>query len=224
MKSSRMIALGGAGVALALMPAAALAASPTTVSVRIEGKTRTLLPATNVRTHAGSITKGGAPAGKCPATTAAGALDAATHQRWNGSYGSLGLSVTSVLGETHPFTSSYYWSIFVDDRYAPAGICGLKLKRGEQLLFAAVPVKGNEYPIVLSAPRHATAGHPFKVETYYYGAQGGAKPVAGISIKDGGVTNAKGITSVTAPKAGKLTLTASHTGYIRTEATVSVTG
>ena len=91
MKNSRSIALGGLTIALALTPTAALAAGPTTVSVRIEGTSRTLLAATNVRTHSGSITKGGAPAGACPATTAAGALDDAAHHKWTGSYGTLGL-------------------------------------------------------------------------------------------------------------------------------------
>jgi hypothetical protein len=223
MKSSRTIALGGACVALAVTPAVALASGPTTVTVRVEGQHRTLLPATSVRTHAGSITKGGAPAGACPATTAAGALNAATHRRWqSGKYGSFGLSVTSVLGESHPFTSKYYWSIFVNNRFASAGICGLKLHRGEQLLFAAVPDKGTEFPIVLSAPAHATTGGAFTVKASAFGAKGGAKPLAGVSVKDGGVTNQQGVTTVTAATAGKLHLTASRTGYIRAEATVTV--
>jgi Domain of unknown function (DUF4430) len=221
MKRSRSLALGGLTAALVLTPAVALAAAPT-VSVRIEGASRTLLPATNVRGHTGSITKGGAPAGACPATTAAGALDVATHHKWNGSYGTYGLSVTSILGESHPFTSSEYWSIFVNGRYASAGICGLKLRSGEQILFAAVPDKGTEYPIVLSAPAHATTGHGFTVKATYFGAKGGAKPLAGVAVKGAGTTNAKGITTVTATKKGKLSLIASRAGYIRDEVTVAV--
>lgn len=218
-----MIALGGVSAALALTPAA-LAAGPATVRVRIEGATRTLLPATTVHTRSGSITKGGTPAGACPATTAAGALDIATHHRWDGTYGTYGLSVISVFGESHTFSSPYYWSIFVDNRYASAGICGLKLHGGEQVLFAAVPDKGTEYPIVLAAPRSAIAGHAFKVKASYYGAKGAATPLAGVSLTGGGATNKQGIATVTATKAGKLTLTASHPGYIRSEATVAVTG
>jgi hypothetical protein len=222
MKNSRSIALGGLTIALALTPTAALAAGPTTVSVRIEGTSRTLLAATNVRTHSGSITKGGAPAGACPATTAAGALDVAAHHKWNGSYGTLGLSITSVLGETHPFTSQSYWSIFVNDRYATAGACGLELHRGEQILFAAVPDKGTDYPIILSAPARAATGHGFTVKATYFGAKGAAKPLAGVSVKGGGTTNAQGVTTVTAGKKGRLSLTASRSGFIRAEATVSV--
>jgi hypothetical protein len=221
MKCSRLIALGGALAAFALSSSVALAAGPTTVSVRIEGRTRTLLPATNVRTHSGSVTKGGAPAGACPATTAAGALDAATHHNWNGSYGTYGLSVSSILGESHPFTSPYYWSIFVNNRYASAGICGLKLKPGEQLLFAAVSDKGTAYPIVLSAPQRASTGHAFTVKASYYGPKGPPKPLAGVSVA-GHVTSPTGVTTVTASTSGKLHLTATRAGYIRAEATVSV--
>jgi hypothetical protein len=222
MKRSRSLALGGLTIALASSPAVALAAGPTTVSVRIEGKSRTLLPATTVRTHTGSITKGGAPAGACPATTAAGALDVATRHSWNGSYGTYGLSVTSVLGESHPFTSTSYWSIFVDNKYASAGVCDLKLHRGEQILFAAVPEKGTEYPIVLSVPARARTGRSFTVKATYFGARGGAKPLAGVAVKGGGVTNAQGVATVTATKQGKLSLTASRAGYIRDEVTVAI--
>ena len=217
---SSLLALAGATVALAAGPATALAAGPTSVSVRIEGANRTLLPATTVRTHTGAITKGRTPAGACPATTAAGALDVATHHNWNGSYGTYGLSVTSILGETHAFTSSRYWSIFVDNKYASAGICGLKLHAGEKLLFAAVPDKGDEYPIVFSAPAHA--GSTFTVRASYFTAKGASKPLAGVLVAGAGRTNAKGALTVKVHKHGKVTLTASKAGFIRAEATIAV--
>ncbi|MGH2859821.1 MAG: DUF4430 domain-containing protein [Solirubrobacteraceae bacterium] len=220
MKSRSLLAAGIAGAALLLTPAASLAASPTTVSVRVEGLTRTLLPATRVRTHRGSITKAGAPKGTCPATNAAGALDVATHRDWTGSYDSYGLSVVSILGESHPFSSSDYWSLFVNGRYAPAGICDLRLHRGDQLLFAAVPQKGTEYPLAISAPRHA--GHRFTVTVTAYGARGATRPLAGASVTDGGVTNRNGRTTVRVGHSGRVTLTASRRGHIRAEATVAV--
>lgn len=215
-----MLAAGVAGAALLLAPASSLAASPTSVSVRVEGLTHTLLRATRVRTHAGSITKGGAPRGACPATNAVGALDVATHHDWTGSYGSYGLSVVSILGESHPFSSSDYWSVFVNGHYASAGVCDLKLVRGEQLLFAAVPQRGTEYPLAISAPRRA--GHRFTVTVRAYGAHGAARPIAGASVTDGGVTNRHGRTTVRVPRSGRVTLTASRRGHIRAEATVRV--
>jgi hypothetical protein len=218
MKCTRPIALAAAAIALALVPTAALAAGGTTVNVRIEGQSRTLLADTNVQTHTGSITKGGAPAGTCPATTAAGALDVATHHNWNGSSGQFGVSVTSILGEAHPFTSEDYWSIWVDNRFASAGICSLKLHRGEQLLFAAVSQKVTEYPIVLTGPKHATTGHPFKVKASYFNAKGAAKPLAKAQILAGPInatTGRDGTASITTTKSGPLKLRASSTGYIR---------
>jgi hypothetical protein len=220
----RTFALGGAIVALALVlgfSTASLAAgtSGTTVSVRIEGKNRTLLPATVVHTHSGSITRGGTPKGVCPATSAAGALDVATHHKWNGSYGSFGLSVTQILGETHPLSPPrYYWSIWVNNRYAPTGVCGLKLHRGEQLLFAAVSDKGSPFPLVLTVPSQATAGHPFNLKVSYFNAKGVSKPLAGAHVAGPGlnaVSNKQGVVSVAAQHTGKLKYNASEKGYIR---------
>jgi hypothetical protein len=227
MQTRRLLALCGATIALSLMLAANAFAAGTVVTVRVEGKSRTLLSTTTVHTHAGSITKGGAPAGSCPATSAAGALDVATRGRWNGSYSTQyhELSVTSILGETWSFSQlNYYWSIWVDNRYAPAGVCELKLHKGEQLLFAAVPDKGTEYPIVLSAPQHATTGHSFEVKASYLNGKGVAKPLAGASVKGAGaVTNRQGIVTITPQRPGKLVLTSSRSGYIRSARdTVSV--
>jgi hypothetical protein len=226
MKCSQVLTLGGATVALALAPTAALAAGGTTVvNVRVEGTARTLLASTNVQTHTGSITQGGTPAGTCPATSGAGALDVATHHKWVGAYSSsLGLSVTSILGESHPFTSSDYWSIWVDNKFAPSGVCGLKLHRGEQLLFAAVPQKGNEFPIVLTGPSHATAGHPFKVKATYYNAKGVAKPLAKAHLTTGSVkltTSHNGTASIVTTKSGPVKIRATSKGFIRS-ATLSV--
>jgi hypothetical protein len=228
MSITRRIALAGVSLALvAGAPTAALAAG-TTVSVRVEGLTKTLLASKVVHTHSGSITKGGTPAGSCSATTAAGALDVASNHRWSGSYGTYGLSVTQVFGETHSLSPSSkdYWSIWVDNKFAPAGVCGLKLHRGEQLLFAAVPVMGTVFPIVITAPKHASTGHAFKVKVTYFNAKGVAKPLAGATVHNGAgtvTTGTSGTVSITPKHSGKLTYTAAKTGYIRsTTATVSV--
>ena len=228
MSITRRIALAGVSLALvAGAPTAALAAG-STVSVRVEGLTKTLLATKVVHTHLGSITKGGTPVGSCSATTAAGALDIATKHHWSGSYGTYGLSVTQVFGETHSLSpgSEDYWSIWVDNKFAPAGICALKLHRGEQLLFAAVPVKGTAYPIVISAPKHASTGHAFTVKVTYFNAKGVAKPLPGATVHNGArtaTTGADGTVSITPQHAGKLTYAAAKAGYIRSAAsTVSV--
>lgn len=232
MHRRRTFALGGVTLALALTPAAALAAKAggggTTVTVRIEGLKRTLLAPTQVQTHAGSITKGGTPKGKCSSTTAAGALDVATHHRWNGTYDSQGLEITSVLGETHLFTTKYYWSIWVGDGYAQHGLCAITLHRGEQLLFAAVPDTFNGSLLTLAAPSSATAGHAFKVTVYSVSPKGKRTPRAHARVGGRGVTattDGHGVATLTAHQSGSLVLQASDAVDIRSAPdTVRVAG
>jgi hypothetical protein len=226
MRIRRILVLAGAIAALCLIVVSTALAAGTSVSVRVEGLNRTLLPTKVVQTDSGSsITKGGTPAGTCPSTSGAGALDVATHHRFNGTYdSSFGLEITQILGETHVFSSPNYWSVWVDNRYAPTGVCGLKLHRGEQLLFAAVSGKGSPFPIVITAPRRATTGHPFAVKAYYYNAKAARKPLPGVSFKGtSGTTNKQGVVSLAAQRKGKLKLTGTLKGYIRSAtATVSV--
>jgi hypothetical protein len=227
MKFRRISAVGGVTAVLGLVVAASALGAGPGVSIRVEGLNRTLLPATVVHGESGSITKAGAPAGSCPGSTGAGALDVATHHTWGGSYSSgLGIEITNILGETHKFSpNGFYWGFWVNNRFASVGVCALKLHAGDQLLFAPAGAKKTPFPIILSAPGHATTGHGFKVKaTFFAGSKGAAKPVSGVSITGGGVTNKQGVATVTADKAGKLKLVASRTGYVRAEATVAVSG
>lgn len=230
----RIFALGGAILALSMAPAVALAAGgkgtpvkSTTVTVRIEGLGRTLLAPTQVQARSGGwITKGGTPTGKCSTATAAGALDVATHHRWNGKwYASVpGIFVSSILGAAP--TGNDYWTIFVNNVSSSEGLCSLKLHRGEQLLFAVTD--GSQTPLVLSAPSSTTAGKAFKVTVDDVTANGKRKPVAGAHLTGTGVnatTNSHGIASITPAKAGTLVIKASHAGEIRSApVSVSVTG
>lgn len=217
-------ALAGASLALAAAPTAVAAASSgssatgTTVSVRVEGVKRALLLPTTVRTHRGSITTGGTPAGTCPATDAAGALDVATHHRWNGTYSSgLGIEVTQILGETDKYSKhGHYWEILVNNKAASTGICGLMLHAGDKVLFAAVPATGTVYPLTLSGPSKVTAGKAFTLRVSAYNAKGVAKPVAGVHVSGAShASNARGLITVTESHRGTARFTASGTGYIR---------
>jgi hypothetical protein len=223
MQIRRIIALSGATLALALTPlmsTAALAAG-NTVTVRVEGKARTLLSSTTVTapSGSGSFTIDGTPAGACPKDSAAGALDAATHHRWGGSYSAsfAELVLTTILGEQWTFSSPNYWSIWVNNRFASVGLCELTLHKGDQLLLAAVPDKGSEYPLAIEAPSHATAGRPFTVKVVDY-PKGVAKPLAGAQLSGSGVnavTNRRGLASVTVRHAGTIVLHADRKGDIR---------
>ena len=227
MKVSRTLAAAATAVALSLASAGAALARPS-VTVRVEGVHKTLLPARTVTAPAsGSITKGHTPAGACRAQSAAGALDVATHHNWGGSYShGLGIEVSTILGTTYSYTKGAYWGFYVDNHYASTGVCDAALHPGEQLLFAAVPAKGKvPLPIVLRAPRKASAGRAFTVKALYYPGKGNAtKPLAGVKLAGANATtNAKGVATVTARRAGRLALVGSHSGYIRSAAvTVSV--
>jgi len=212
------LALAAAPIAVAAAAGTASSAAGTTVSVRVEGVRHALLTPTTVHTHSGSITKGAAPAGSCPATDAAGALDVATHHRWNGTYSSgLGIEVTQILGETDKYSKhGHYWEIFVDNKAASAGICGLTLHAGEQILFAAVPATGTVYPLTLSGPSKVTAGKAFTLRVSAYNAKGVAKPVAGVHVSGAShASNAHGLITVTESHRATARFTARGTGYIR---------
>jgi hypothetical protein len=110
-----MLALGGTAVAHS--------SAGTTVTVRVEGLSKELLPPTSVKVPtSGWITKGGTPTGKCPAASAAGALNVATKGHWGATYSSsLGQAeIVSILGESHPFTSNDYWDFVVNNKARPS--------------------------------------------------------------------------------------------------------
>ena len=206
-------------VAVLTIPAAAVAATGPAVTVRVEGLKRTLLAPTVIHPRSGSITKFGAPNGKCPADSAQGALDVATRHQWGGSWSATyqEYEILSVLGETHSFSSKYYWEIFADNVASSAGACELKLHSGEQLLFAAVPDSGTTFPLALEAPKSATVGHRFTVKVVYFK---GAKAIAlaGATVSVGGQrgkTNSHGTVALTASHAGTFVVHAQRAGYVR---------
>ena len=226
MKVSRFAVPGGVAAVLLALSAPALGAK-SGVTVRVEGVKHTLLPATVAHPESGAITKGGTPAGTCPGSSGAGYVDSVTHHNWNGTYSSgLGVEITSVLGETHKFSAKgFYWGIWVNNRFATSGLCDLKLKPGDQLLLAPAPGTGTTFPIILSAPAHAKVGTPFTVKTSYIkSSKAAAKPLANVKVTDAGaLTDRHGAATITATRAGKLTLVATLKGEIRAEATVTVT-
>jgi len=127
------MALATAQIATAATPHAV--AGPK-VSITIQGKTKKLLATETVQGRAGSITRGGAPAGKCPADSAQGALNVATHGHWKGKwYASYSeYFITGILGDNET-TKKYYWGLYVNGKLASKGACQIKLKSGDRLLF-----------------------------------------------------------------------------------------
>jgi hypothetical protein len=228
MHKKTILALGGATLALCVASPVALGAG-TQVTVRVEGKQRTLAAPKSVHTHDGFITRGGAPSGACPATSGAGALDVATKHRWSATwFSSLNdFEIKTILGDTET-TKKFYWAIWINDRFATTGACGLTLHRGDQLLFAVDSVAHHEHPLAIQAPRHAVAGHSFQVKVVWFSDAGKSKPAAGAHLSGAGsnlVTNSHGVVRVVSSHAGTLPLGASSNGFIRApQARVRVTG
>jgi hypothetical protein len=232
MQFRRYLVATGVPVAIAAVCAGPALAAATKVDVRVEGTSHTLLSQRTVTAPStGSITKGSTPSGECPADSAAGALTAATHGNWNGTYSSgLGIEVTNILGTNAVYDHGSYWEFFVNNRAASEGVCDTTLKAGEQLLFAQVPAKGKaELPIVVKAPETVHAGKPFDVKTFVYAGKGNAtKPVKAslaemfFSYSKKGVRNAvtshagaPGVTRLTLTKPATYMLSASAKGDIR---------
>jgi len=218
MHKKTILALGGATLALAVASPVALGAG-SKVTVRVEGKKRTLLATKSIRTHGGFITRGGAPSGACPASSAAGALDVATKHHWQGTWSTSfnDYLIKGILGDTES-SSKFYWGIWINNSYATSGACGLKLHPGDQVLFAVDSVAHHEHPLAIKAPSHATAGNAFDVKVVSFSNKGKSKPLAGAHLAGAGqsvVTNSHGVAHVVASKAGTLTLGASDNGYIR---------
>jgi hypothetical protein len=214
-----------------LTPAVALAAKSgahkkpargPAVTIRIEGIKKTLLLPTVVRAHGGFITRFGAPPKACPASTAQGALDVATHGKWAGKWEAQfnEYFITSILGEKPK--GSDFWEIFVGNKSANLGACDLKLHPGEQLLFA--DESGSLNPSGVLAPRTAIKGKPFNAKVVGYTAGGKAVPLGGVLLTGNGIkavkTNSHGVATITDAHAGVLVLRAAPSKYLRSEAIV----
>src|SRR5690348_4955501 len=70
------------------------------------------------------------PPAACSGTSVGGALETLTAGAWGGANGSVGLSLDTILGETHLFTSGAYWNLLVNDVPASMGICTQELSPG----------------------------------------------------------------------------------------------
>jgi Domain of unknown function (DUF4430) len=130
--------LGAIVMAVAASGAAFAAGTGPAVTVQIRSLSKPLPKPTTEHGQKGWITKGGTPKGKCAGDTAAGALNVATHGKWTGTYYSSvpGIFVDSILG-VRP-KGSDYWNVYVNGKSSSKGICDIKLKSGEKLLFKVI--------------------------------------------------------------------------------------
>jgi hypothetical protein len=216
----RHIATLAATSVLVLLTASApaIAGTPATVSVRVEGATSTLLQLTTVTTN----TTPTPPPGNCPGTTAAGALQLATEGNWDHE-----AYIQSILGETHEWTMAdpRYWALWIDDKYAEEGACTLQMHEGDRLLFLVDRATAPEYtptvfPLELTgAPTEITQGESATVTVSKYSTAGVSSAASGVSVKGGEAavtTNASGQATVKFNTLGTAHLRGTKSGFAPT--------
>jgi hypothetical protein len=223
-----------------LLPAAAAAAPAGDVSIRVEGSSATLAGPAVVRTVDGTFTKVAAsgPPATCSSTAIGGALETLTAGNWNGTNGAFGLSVETILGETHLFNSDAYWSLYVNDVPASSGICQQELAPGDRVLIAPVctgadtPTCFSGGPLELSGPATAAPGATVALHADEYTISADftsstSAPSAGAAITGAGnaaTTDAAGNATVTlAATAGPQVFTVTKGDRIRGTAVVCAT-
>jgi hypothetical protein len=229
-----ILALGAACLSLVLacptLVPGALAAGPATVTVRVEGATETKLPPTVVTTTTTPVVKDGNPEHGCAGTTAAGALELATHGSWNGTwFEGFGYSVETILGESLPFSSGSFWNYWFDNKPSSVGVCEGEVSSGDSILFfpecfGECPPPPN--PLGIEAPAVAEAGQPVTVTVTSYNHESGApSPASHATVTFGESpteTDSSGHATLTFPRAGEFTVRATAPQAVRTEATVCV--
>jgi uncharacterized protein DUF4430 len=213
-----------AGLIAGLICAAPAAASPATVTVRVEGAASTLVDTARVTTTAAPVSKAGHD---CSGTSAGGALDRATAGNWDASYfDGVGHFVTTIMGEKPAGTA--YWSLWINHKLSQLGACAAELQEGDDVLF--VPTTCDDFqppdicrdqvrPLALTAPATVVTNTSAQVTVVRYDENGATAPVEGASV-GGAVTDAAGHATLSFPAGGKVVLKASKPGFARSESEV----
>jgi hypothetical protein len=233
------VALGAICLSLSLYASTAQAEGPASVTVRVEGVEKTLVPPKVVTTTTTPVVNDGNPEDYCSGTSALGALQVATGGDWSGSWFSgteppPGQYFVNVIdGESHLYESgklSYYWSFWLNDRESEAGACDVQLESGDRVLFIPVcdeecPATPAPTPLEIEAPADVIVGESVNVIVKQYNQAGEASPAAGALISwPGGTatTDSAGDATLTFSAEGTPELKVSAPNAIRTEVSVCV--
>ena len=219
--------------ATALLSAPANAGSSAPITVRVEGTSSTLLPATKVALSATKVTKNGVAADSCSGRSAAGALETATHGKWTATWSASFKSyyLTGIEGLKFPSSGSEFWAFWVNDAPSPEGICTYDPRPGDRILFfpncygTKCPKSGGVLDV--RGPAVAVVGKPFTLQVISYSDDAKASPsmAVGATVSGGGAsvrTGSSGTVKLVSTHAGTLTLKVTAPNAIRTEASVCV--
>jgi len=213
---------------------AASAAQAANVTLRVEGKDRTVVPQTTVALPSSPVLKDGTHA--CAATSFGGALQSAVGSDWTADY--FASYDTYLLTGIKGYAPAYpdYFALWVNHKYTYLSVCDPGLQEGDDILALVdycdsgpapdyACLNDSVLPLAIDAPKTVAPGAPFTVTVKRYEKDGTLAPVAGANLAVGDVvqtTNASGQATVTAA-AGPNALRASKTNFAAVDATVCAT-
>lgn len=120
---------------------------------------------------------------------------------------SFGLGICGI-GNSAITNKKASWYLKVNHKAQQVGGDSVKLKPGDEVLWAYAPSYPYANELALEAPEAATAGVPFQVSVFAYDEKGKRKPVAGATVTGaGGPTDAAGKATVTLTAPGLLRAT-----------------
>lgn len=210
--------------ALACAAPAAAGAAPTKVTVRVEGKTKTIFEG-SVKTDAHLVDGGDGSGGhKCDGTnggagtvsgpTATGALDDAVKLAgltWAGSYdSSFEDFIVNQIG-ADAATSSQFWGVAVNGKSLEVGGCQRIVSKGEEVLWA-YDLFSKKHVLRATGGSKVRAGKAYKVRVT--DTQNDGAIVAGALI-GGKKTNSKGIATLHFKSKGTKRLKATEAESVR---------
>ena len=229
--SSRLAPVAVAALAALLFCSApALASGPSSVIVRVEGDTHTLVGPVQVLTPEQPVSAAATPEDSCPGNSALGALAVASGGAWGGTFYEEfgGYAIESVAGESHTFSSGSFWDVWFGHRESALGLCDILAPESgsEVLLFpCSASASSCPSPLAISAPASANVGEPVTVDVISYASFGASAPASGASVTGAATpvtTASDGSATVTFATAGEETLAVSAPEAVRDEVQVCV--
>jgi hypothetical protein len=215
------------------MAPSAVAAGPATVTMRIEGKGKTIVEEQPLRTTLDPVSKPGG--GTCSGTSVAGSLDHAVGGDWDGPYFAPDYFVERIRDESYPFGATPDgWTYWVNNREATVGMCSYELQEGDSVLWfvsrcefdGSTCTNSPVQPLELRAPATASTSASAEMTVVRYASDGTASPAGDAHITGPGVdatTGPDGRASVTFGQPGQIRLKADQAGSVRSAPeTVSV--
>lgn len=228
--SIRLIGLLCGGLLLVSASTAA-AADPFKVSIRVEGKSRTLVSQRTVTLADAPITNKNDPdpAHSCNGQTALGALHAGTGGDWGGKfYEGQGFFVDTIKGEKP--AGNDFFELWVNHRVASVGFCDAKLRAGDDVLVlrqaCVYDPKTKQCPpevrpLGVRVAKRIHKGHVATVRIVSYTPAGKSAPAKSATVyvngRRLGRTDKSGEIKVKGTRTGVATIYAKEKGHARSE-------